>query len=179
MLTIDDILAELEHEADATRRVLERVPDEWLDWRPHPVSLTVGQLAMHVATLPGALAEVAARDTFPAGFVVPRPTAGSADELLAALERSLDRARDILSGMDEAALAAPWRLVEGEEEVVALPRRQVIRAILLNHWYHHRGQLTVCLRLAGAPVPAIYGDSADEPALDLRRASLAGGSIAQ
>ena len=179
MLTIDDILAELEHEADATRRVLERVPEEWLDWRPHPVSLTLGQLAMHVATLPGALAEVAALDGFPAGFVVPRPTAGSTDQLLEALEASLDRARDILGRMDEADLAAPWRLLAGDEEVFALPRRHFIRATLLNHWYHHRGQLTVYLRHAGAPVPAIYGDSADEPALDLRRPSLAAGAIAQ
>lgn len=165
MFTTDDILAELEQEADATRRVLERVPEEQFDWRPHPVSLSLGQLAMHVATLPGALAGVARLDTFPVGHEIPRPTAASADELLEALERSLDQARDILSGMDEGALAAPWRLMDGPIEVLAIPRRNFVRSILFNHWYHHRGQLCVYLRQVGAPVPAIYGDSADERAL--------------
>jgi uncharacterized damage-inducible protein DinB len=162
MFTTDDILAELEQEADATRRVLERVPEEQLDWRPHPVSLSLGQLAMHVATLPGALAGVARLDSFPIGHEIPRPTATSTDELLEALERSLDQARDILGAMDEAALAAPWTLVNGTSELLSIPRRAFVRSILFNHWYHHRGQLTVYLRQTGAPVPAIYGASADE-----------------
>ncbi|HSE26858.1 MAG TPA: DinB family protein [Gemmatimonadales bacterium] len=162
MITSDELLAELEAEADATRRVLERVPEEWLDWKPHPVSLTLGQLAMHVATLPGALAEVALRETFPADVEIPRPTAASTDDLLEALERSLDEARDILSRMDAAALAAPWTVVDGGRELFALPRADFLRSTLFNHWYHHRGQLTVYLRIAGAPVPAIYGPSADE-----------------
>lgn len=166
MLTVYDFLDELELEADATRRVLERVPEEYLDWRPHPVSLSLGQLAMHVATLPGALAGVAKLTTFEAGHEIPRPTAGSTDELLEALERSLDQARDILSAMDEGALAASWRLMDGPVEVLAIPRRNFIRSILFNHWYHHRGQLCVYLRQVGAPVPAIYGDSADERALN-------------
>ena len=165
MLTVNDFLDELEPEADATRRVLERVPAEYLDWRPHPVSLSLGQLAMHVATLPGALAEVASRESFPAGFEIPRPGAASTDELLEALEASLDRAREILGAMDEGALTAPWRLVDGEAELFSLPRREFLRSTLFNHWYHHRGQLTVYLRLAGAPVPAIYGPSADEAPL--------------
>lgn len=162
MLTTDDILAELEQEADATRRVLERVPEEQFDWRPHPVSLSLGQLAMHVATLPGALAAVARLDSFPVGHEIPRPTPTSTEALLEALELGLDQARDILSGMDEEALAAPWRLVDGPVEVLAIPRRNFVRSILFNHWYHHRGQLCVYLRQVGAPVPAIYGASADE-----------------
>lgn len=165
MLTANDFLDELELEADATRRTLERVPEQYLDWRPHPVSLSLGQLAMHVATLPGALAGVARLTSFDAGQEIPRPTARSTDELLEALEQSLDQAREILSGMDEGALAAPWRLVDGSVEVLALPRRTFIRTVLFNHWYHHRGQLCVYLRQVGAPVPAIYGDSADERAL--------------
>lgn len=166
MLTVNDFLDELELEADATRRALERVPEEYLDWRPHPVSLSLGQLAMHVATLPGALAGVAKLTTFDAGHEIPRPAAGSTDELLEALERSLDQARDTLSAMDEGTLAASWRLMDGPVEVLAIPRRNFIRSILFNHWYHHRGQLCVYLRQVGAPVPAIYGDSADERALN-------------
>lgn len=162
MLTVDDMLAELESEAEATRQVLERVPEDRLDWRPHPVSLTLGQLAMHVATLPGALAAVARQDTFPADREIPRPGATSTDELLEALERSLDEARDIVSGMDDATLAAPWTATAGGQPIFALPRREFLRSTLFNHWYHHRGQLTVYLRQVGAPVPAIYGPSADE-----------------
>jgi uncharacterized damage-inducible protein DinB len=116
---------------------------------------------MHVATLPGALAGIAKLPTFDAGQEIPRPTAGTTDELLEALELSLDQARDILSAMDEGTLAAPWRLMDGPVEVLAIPRRTFIRSILFNHWYHHRGQLCVYLRQVGAPVPAIYGPSAD------------------
>lgn len=161
MLTVDDLLQELEQEAHSTRRVLERVPDGRLDWKPHAKSMTLGELAMHVANLPGAIAEISTRD-FDVKTVIPRPTARSAAELLAALDQSLSRARTVLSTMDDAALASPWRAVNGDQVVWSLPRGQFLRSVMLNHWYHHRGQLTVYLRQTGAPVPAIYGDSADE-----------------
>jgi uncharacterized damage-inducible protein DinB len=161
MLTIADVLQELETEADATRRVLERVPDDCLDWKPHAKSLTLGQLAMHVATLPGAIAEVSTRD-FDMNTVIPRPSATSAAELLAVLEESLAQARTVLAAMDDAALASPWRMRDGDREVLTMPRSALLRSVMLNHWYHHRGQLTVYLRQTGALVPAVYGDSADE-----------------
>ena len=165
MATIEELLQELEQEAQATRRVLERVPDDRLDWRPHDRSLTLGQLAMHVATLPGALAELSTRATFDVGTEIPRPGARSAAELLATLDRSVAEARAVLGGMNDGALDTPWRMVSGAREVGAVPRGAFLRSVLFNHWYHHRGQLTVYLRQTGAPVPAIYGDSADERAL--------------
>jgi uncharacterized damage-inducible protein DinB len=164
MLTIDDLLQELEQEAHATRRVLERIPGDRLDWKPHPKSMSLGQLAMHVANLPGAIAEVSTRD-FDAKTVIPRPGAKSTAELLAVLEESLARARRVLGAMDDAELASPWRMMLGDRELWSVTRGQFLRSVMLNHWYHHRGQLTVYLRLTGALVPAVFGDSADEKAL--------------
>jgi uncharacterized damage-inducible protein DinB len=162
MLTIDDLLQELEQETGATRRVLERVPNDRLEWRPHSKSMTLGQLAMHVATLPGAIAEVSARPSFDVATSVPRPTPKSAAELLPVLDESLANARRVLGAMKESDLAEPWRMMNGDHEVFAVPRGAFLRATMLNHWYHHRGQLTVYLRQTGALLPAIYGNSADE-----------------
>jgi uncharacterized damage-inducible protein DinB len=163
MLTSDDILQELEVEADPTRRTLERVPEDKLDWRPHEKSFSLGQLAMHVATIPGALAQAAQLEKFVANpNGIPRPSASSAAELLAALDESLATAREIIGSMDDARLAAPWSMVMGDKLLITIPRALFIRRVMLNHWYHHRGQLTVYLRQTGALLPAIYGPSADE-----------------
>ena len=161
MTTIDELLAELEHEAGITRRVLEQVPEDQLDWRPHARSFTLGQLAFHVASLPGALAEVSTRP-FEASTVIPRPGVESTEQLLALHEESLDAARRHLVEMGDAGLGEPWQLVSGDAVLLSLPRGAFLRSTLFNHWYHHRGQLTVYLRQVGAKVPAIYGDSADE-----------------
>ena len=163
MLTREDILQELDQEAAATRRALERVPEGKLDWRPHEKSFSLGQLAMHVAGIPGALAQVSTLDTFevkPDGL--PRPSASSTAEILAAFDESMASARKIVGSMDEDALAAPWKMVAGDQVLLTIPRSAFLRSIMLNHWYHHRGQLTVYLRQTGALVPSIYGPSADE-----------------
>jgi uncharacterized damage-inducible protein DinB len=161
MLTVDDIVQELEQEAQATRRVLERVPGNQLGWKPHEKSMTLGQLAMHVANLPGAIAEVSTA-SFDVKTAIPRPDATSTDQILSDFDESLKRARAILAKMSDAELATPWRMMNGGRELWSLPRGAFLRSVMLNHWYHHRGQLTVYLRQTGAQVPAVYGDSADE-----------------
>src|SRR5687768_3626775 len=161
MSMIQGLQQELEQEAQTTRRVLERVPGDRLDWKPHAKSMSLGQLALHVATLPGNVAEISRQTPFPLPqFVQPSPT--NVAELIPALEQSVAKAREILGSMDDASLAKMWRAVDGEREVMALPVGAVLRAIMLNHWYHHRGQLSVYLRQVGALVPSIYGPSADE-----------------
>lgn len=165
MITIDEILQELQQEAHATRRVLERVRDDRLDWRPHEKSMTLGQLAIHVATLPAAIAEVVLLPSFDVNTEIPRPSATSAAELVAVLDQSVAKAKTLLSGMDETTLASTWRMVNGDREVMAIPRVAFLRSVMLNHWYHHRGQLTVYLRQTGSLVPAVYGSSADEDLL--------------
>jgi uncharacterized damage-inducible protein DinB len=159
-MTIQEILQELDAESAATRRALARVRDEKLDWRPHEKSLSLGQLAYHIAAIPGRIAEVAMQDTFVAG-PVPRPSVGSSAEALSLLEQSLARATELISALSDDDLGRPWRMVIGDQQAV-LPRGAVIRSVLLNHWYHHRGQLTVYLRQTEASVPSVYGPSADE-----------------
>lgn len=159
--TVADLLLELEQEAQATHRILERVPGQRLDWTPHPKSMSLGQLAMHIANLPGAIAEVS-RNSFDVNTVIPRPTATSTEQVLQTLSESLARARAILESTDDADLLAPWRMMKGEEVIFAITRGELLRSVMLNHWYHHRGQLAVYLRLLDVAVPAIYGDSADE-----------------
>jgi uncharacterized damage-inducible protein DinB len=154
---------ELEREAGSTRRLLERIPADQLDWQPHPKSMTLGQLALHLASIPGNISRLARLDGFDASTANFAPASPpDAEALLATLESSLADARSFLDGLDEEAAAAPWRLSAGEREVFTLPRAEVVRTLMLNHWYHHRGQLAVYLRLLDVPVPVIYGRSADE-----------------
>jgi uncharacterized damage-inducible protein DinB len=162
MTIIDGLLAELEQEAQTTRRVLERIPQAHLSWKPHPKSMSLGQLALHVATVPGNVAELAAIDTVarPPNFV--QPEAATAAELVPALTDSVARAKRALGGFDDAKMAATWRLQIDGRDIMAMPRVAVVRAIMLNHWYHHRGQLLVYLRLLDLPVPSVYGPTADE-----------------
>jgi uncharacterized damage-inducible protein DinB len=161
MRIIDGLLAELEQEAETTRRVLERIPQAHLSWKPHPKSMSLGQLALHVASVPGNVAEFAAMDTpEPPNFGLPE--AASAAELVPTLTESVARARRALGGFDDAKMAATWRLQSGGKDLMAMPRVAFVRAVMLNHWYHHRGQLLVYLRLLDQPVPSVYGPTADE-----------------
>ncbi|HEX7118187.1 MAG TPA: DinB family protein [Longimicrobiales bacterium] len=155
------LIAELEREAEATRRVLERVPEDRLSWAPHEKSMTLGQLALHVAGLPGVIANmVDPPETDPP--VVPHPEARSREELLAELDRSVAEAAAKLRSWSDEYFRAEWRMRSDGRTLVAARRDVVVRSALLNHVYHHRGQLTVYLRLLDVPVPAIYGPSADE-----------------
>lgn len=162
MRIIDGLLAELEQEAETTRRVLERMPQEHLSWRPHPKSFSLGQLALHVATVPGNVAALAAIDTVSDLPAFVQPEAATAAELVPALLESITKARRALGGFDDEKMMAMWRLQVGGRELMAMPRVALVRAIMLNHWYHHRGQLLVYLRLLNQPVPSVYGPTADE-----------------
>jgi uncharacterized damage-inducible protein DinB len=167
MLTIQDVLRELEEEAKTTRRTLEAVPEDQLGWRPHEKSMSMGELTMHIARLPAAIAGLASRSEFDVSTPIPLPSASSVAELLSTLDQSLEEARSLLGGIDDSMMPKPWRMMAGDREVFAIPRAALIRSVMLNHWYHHRGQLTVYLRLTGARVPSVYGPSADENPLSM------------
>jgi len=161
MSIIKALLLELEQEAETTRRVLERVPGDRLSWKPHAKSMSLGQLALHIAMVPGAVAQLSTQAQVPPPqFIHPEPA--SAAELIPALDKNVQQAKEVLRGMDDAALGRTWRVVDGDKEVMAVPVGGLLRSIMLNHWYHHRGQLSVYLREVGVPVPSIYGPSADE-----------------
>jgi uncharacterized damage-inducible protein DinB len=161
MAMIDAMLQELEREAQTTRRVLERVPNERLAWQPHKKSMSLGQLALHIATVPGTVAEIAMQSPFSVRQFS-QASATNASELLPALDGSIGKAKKLLGGLDDAAMTSTWRLMNGDHELMAVPRAAMLRTIMLNHWYHHRGQLSVYLRELDVPVPSIYGPSADE-----------------
>jgi uncharacterized damage-inducible protein DinB len=157
------MLGEVQQEAATTRRVLERIPDNKLAWRPHQKSMTLGQLALHLAQVPGGIAKISRADEFDAStatFGAKQPE--SVGEIFAAHDESIRAAEDCLKSMTQEKANATWRLKMGPKEVLAMPRAGLLRSIMLNHWYHHRGQLSVYLRLLDAPLPSIYGPSADE-----------------
>jgi uncharacterized damage-inducible protein DinB len=162
MTIIDGLLAELEQEADTTRRVLERIPQQHLSWKPHPKSMSLGQLALHVATVPGNVAEFASVDTVPEPPNFVQPEAATSSELIPALKDSIAKAKRTLGGFDDDRMNAIWRLQSDGREILSMPRAAFLRAVMLNHWYHHRGQLLVYLRLLNQSVPSVYGPTADE-----------------
>jgi uncharacterized damage-inducible protein DinB len=172
MAIVDGLLQELEQEAQTTKRVLERVPQAHLSWKPHEKSMSLGQLALHIATVPGNVAQMVAQPSMQRPAFV-QPAATQASELLPALENSIKQARTALGAMDDATITATWRVLEGEHEIMAMPRVAALRAIMLNHWYHHRGQLSVYLRQLNVPVPSIYGPSADENPFAITQAAAA------
>jgi uncharacterized damage-inducible protein DinB len=162
MALADGMLQEFEQEAHTTRRVLERVPGNRLAWRPHEKARTLGELALHVAMVPGGVVALVASPSPAQAPAFIDPPLKSASELIPALEQSIAKVTKVLGGMDDATLMETWRLMRGERELVALPRIAMLRSVMLNHWYHHRGQLTAYLRELGVPIPSIYGPSADE-----------------
>jgi uncharacterized damage-inducible protein DinB len=164
MVTVKEaMLEELHEEAERTKRVLERIPADKLAWKPHAKSMSLGQLAMHLATAPGNLPRVIEADEFDVGerrFETPQPA--SKDEILAAFEQSAGIAGEYVKGLTDEKAMGKWRVVSKGREVFNKPRYAMLRSILFNHLYHHRGQLSVYLRLLDVPVPVIYGRSADE-----------------
>ena len=159
-LALGDVDAELAN----TRRVLERLPDDRLAWRPHAKSWTLGELATHVTRLPGWGREVAERDAFDLA-TLPRATGDalpSRDAIVEAFATNAAAFRAAVAALADAALGAPWTLRRGEQVVMSMPRLVALRTMTLNHLVHHRAQLTVYLRLLDVPVPGLYGQSADE-----------------
>jgi uncharacterized damage-inducible protein DinB len=161
MRLVDPLLMELDQEAQTTQRILERVPDNKLTWRPHPKSYSQGQLALHIASVPGNVSAAAAQDTFEApNFSQSEPK--SRQEILDTFSKGLASAKDTLNKMDDARLMSMWSLTRNGKVLMTIPRIGFLRSILMNHNYHHRGQLSVYLRMLDVPVPSIYGPSADE-----------------
>lgn len=157
------MLEEFREEAITTRRVLERIPGDKLAWKPHAKSMSLGQLAWHIATVPGGVARLAQLERFDASqrkFDVPSPK--SVEEILTAFDESVREADGCLQAMTDQQAEARWRLMRNDTELLNWPRIGLVRRIMLNHWYHHRGQLSVYLRFLDVPVPVIYGRSADE-----------------
>ena len=156
-------LAEFEQELVKTRNFLERIPADQLTWRPHEKSMSAGELALHIAEVPEGVLRLCSNDVGEVpNFGSGRPAPASLGDVLETLERSAKFVRETLPTMDDDRMQAIFTVNQNGKKLVAMPRQNFVRAIMLNHWYHHRGQLGVYLRLLGAKVPSSYGPSGDE-----------------
>jgi uncharacterized damage-inducible protein DinB len=162
MAIVDALLPEFDHEIATTRKLLERVPEDRLDWKPHPKSWSLGQLAQHVATLPlwGAMTVNQVELDLAGDFAVEPARTRAA--LLALFDTNASGTRAALTGKSDAEMMAPWTLKRGGQTIFSMPRASVWRSFVMSHLIHHRGQLSVYLRMNDLPVPSIYGPSADE-----------------
>lgn len=159
----ESLLPEFDHEMRLTRRVLERVPVEQGDFKPHERSFSMLQLATHVANLPLWGLITLTTDGLDVASPQPQPPlVKSTPELLAFFDGNVAKARPVLAGMSDEAFQARWTLRDGTREVFSMPKVTVFRSYVMNHVIHHRGQLTVYLRMQDVPVPGCYGPSADE-----------------
>ena len=164
MRLVDPILKELDMEAEGTRKLLSRLPNDKLGWKPHPKSRTLGALAMHIATMPGAISALAVRESFelPPGASPDPAVPATPAEIALTFEESLRAAKEALAPLDDERLLADWSITKNGKPIMTFSRIGFLRRVMLNHAYHHRGQLTVYLRLLGVPLPAVYASSADE-----------------
>ena len=161
MSMINAVLAEFDNEAKTTRKVLERVPADKLNWQPHPKSMSLGVLALHVAGAPGVVSGWCVEDVTEFKGEKPPVPASTAD-ILAAHDKGVKTVRDNLTKLGDEGLGKSWSATAGGNTLMTMPKAALVRAIVMNHWIHHRGQLSVYLRLLDVPVPSIYGPSADE-----------------
>jgi len=160
---IDPLLMEFDREASTTRKLIERCPDAKLGWQPHAKSMTLGKLAHHLATIPAFVGMSVLTDgldfaTAPPAPPVPATTA----EIVKSFEAACAAAKAAMARVDDAKAMGIWTLSQGPVTLMAMPRIAILRTLLLNHSVHHRGQLSVYLRLLDVSVPPVYGPSADE-----------------
>jgi len=162
----DAFLPEFDHEMVTTRKTLERVPEDKVDWKPHNSSMAMGRLAGHITEMTGFVAATFQGDSFdfhPEGAPPPVPTVmKSRQQLLDLFDKNVANARAAISKASDEDLHKTWTLMNGGKTFFSMPRIQVLRSMILNHVIHHRGQLSVYLRMNQVPVPSLYGPSGDE-----------------
>jgi uncharacterized damage-inducible protein DinB len=168
MSLAQSLLEDFESQAPVTRRFLERLPEDKLTWKPHHKSMTAGQLAYHIAFVPGAVLRFSQQNPQQAPDFGNFPQPSSVREILDVFDETIRTVRNTLPQMDDAGMRETWRLMKGDTELLVMPRAQFLRDVMLSHWYQHRGQFSVYLRLLDVAVPASWGPSADEPPLAMQ-----------
>ncbi len=162
MSIAETLLGEFEYEAKTTRKFLENVPENQLKWSPHARSHSAGELALHIAAVPGAIVTMSQADTFALDFGKGWEKPQTVKEILDKLDWSIQTVRQVLPTIPDERMAEIWTGTVDGKPTLTMPRGMLLRFVMLNHWYHHRGQLGVYLRLLGAKVPSSYGPSGDE-----------------
>jgi len=173
MSIAQSLLAEFEVQAPITRKFLERLPEDKLTWKPHQKSMSAGQLAHHLAFIPGGVVRFVQSSPAQAPDFADFPQPASRQEILKTFEESIAAVRSLLPQFDDVAMGETWRLVAGGREVLTQPRAEFLRDVMFSHWYQHRGQFSVYLRMLNIPVPASWGPSADEGPAFMQKAQSA------
>ena len=156
------LVAEFAQEAQATRKMLERVPGDKLDWQPHEKSMTLGRLASHIADLPEWVTTITGKDETDIGGDYEPWIAASTEELVEKFDQCVASFKETLGDLSDQALLQSWTLRNGETEIFTIPKVAALRGFVMSHSFHHRGQLSVFLRLLDVPLPQVYGPTADE-----------------
>ncbi|MCS1350839.1 DinB family protein [Mechercharimyces sp. CAU 1602] len=159
---LQGLMMEIKHEAKATRTLIERIPTDKLSWKPHERSSSLGELSMHMASLLGGFSLICKKNKVQVSELPPPETPSKTEELLAEFDQGLEKLLGMLAEMSQEEALEEWSLLDGERVIFTAPRIGVIRSMMCNHLYHHRGQVTVYLRLLDVPLPSIYGPTADE-----------------
>ena len=162
MPLVDALLPEFDHEMTTTRKLLERLPEDRFDWKPHAKSFSLGQLAQHVATIPMWGSMTISQTELDIAGSPPLPAMTTRSEILAAFDQNVRTTRAAIVDKSDAEWMVPWSLKSGAHTIFSIPRAGVWRSFVLNHLVHHRGQLSVYLRMLDVPIPSMYGPSADE-----------------
>jgi len=158
----ESLLPEFDHETTMTRVVLERLPEAAFEWRPHPKSYTLGGLATHLAQIPHWGTSILTKDFYDLASSTTREPLTSLQAVLDTFDGHVREVRSALVGLTDGQLLQPWVLRRAEKIVLSMPRVSALRGFVVRHLVHHRGQMTVYLRLNGVPLPPLYGPTADE-----------------
>ena len=161
MTISETLLPEFDQEMANTRKILDRVPEDKFTWKPHEKSMTLGRLSSHVAEMPQWILSTIKEEKLELTPGMKPFNASTKTELMEALDKNNAAAREAIAGATDEHLAKVWRLIYGGQEVFAMPRAAVLRSMVMSHMIHHRGQLSVYLRLLDVPIPGMYGPSAD------------------
>jgi uncharacterized damage-inducible protein DinB len=170
MSMAQSLLTEFETQAPITRKFLERLPEDKLTWKPHNKSMSAGQLAYHLAFVPGGVVRFVQDNPAKAPEFASFPEPASREEILKVFLESIATVRSLLPKFDDPAMNETWRMIAGGREVLAQPRAEFLRDVMFSHWYQHRGQFSVYLRMLDVAVPASWGPSADEAPLFVEKA---------
>jgi uncharacterized damage-inducible protein DinB len=162
MPSVDALLSEFDHEMTVTRKLLERVPEDRFEWKPHPKSYSLGQLAQHVATIPMWGAMTLNEPEIDLSGFPPRDPLRTRADVLALFDGNVATTRAALVGKNDVELKAPWALKRDGHVIFSMPKQGVWRSFVMSHLIHHRAQLGVYLRMQDVPLPSTYGPSADE-----------------
>jgi uncharacterized damage-inducible protein DinB len=166
----EGLLAEFEKQVPITRRFLERLPEDKLSWKPHEKSMSAGQLAYHLAFVPGGVMRLVQKNPVQAPEIAHFPQPANLREVMKTFDESIETVRELLPEVDDNAMHEMWRMLAGDREVLAQSRAEFLRDVMLSHWYQHRGQFSVYLRILNVAVPASWGPSADEPPIFAQKA---------